>query len=169
MILTKTSNIFLYFTANTWYNSAKTDLIHEGGCLVDEKLSLSSVKIVQHSPLTLCFRQHKKYSQFKEEFAGAQKCWTSVTDATAKSTHLSDADIVLSMFIVYTHVIPSKCALIYLFYSAVNTVFCSLNASMQNRGVRVVKATAVFNGRVVYRLRLFRRGRTRNVICSHYI
>ena len=76
-----------------------------------------------------------------------------MTDATAKSTHLSDADIVLSMFIVYTHVIPSKCAVIYLFYSAVNTVFCSLNASMQNRGVRVVKATAIFNGRVVYRLR----------------
>ena len=30
-------------------------VIHEGGCLVDEKLSLSRVKIVQHGPLTLCF------------------------------------------------------------------------------------------------------------------
>ena len=61
VILTKTSHIFLYFTANTWYNSAKTDLIHEGGCLVDEKLSLNRVKSVQHGPLTLCFRQHKTY------------------------------------------------------------------------------------------------------------
>ena len=61
MILTKTSRMFLYFTANTWYNSAKTDLIHQGGCLVDEKLSLSRVKIVQHGPLTLCFRQPPKY------------------------------------------------------------------------------------------------------------
>ena len=60
MILTKTTHIFLYFTANTCYNSVKTSLIHEGGCLVDEKLSLSGVKIVQHDPLTLCFRQHKK-------------------------------------------------------------------------------------------------------------
>ena len=59
MILTKTTDIFLYFTANTWYNSDKTDYIHEGGCLVDEKLSLSRDKIVQHCPLTLCFRQHK--------------------------------------------------------------------------------------------------------------
>ena len=58
MILTKTTDIFLYFTENTWYNSAKTDFIHEGGCLVDEKLSLSRVTIVQHGPLTLCFRQH---------------------------------------------------------------------------------------------------------------
>ena len=58
MILTKTTDIFLYFTANTWYYSAKTDFIREGGCLVDEKLSLSRVKIVQHGPLTLCFRQH---------------------------------------------------------------------------------------------------------------
>ena len=58
MILTKTTDIVLYFTANTWQNSAKTDFIHEGGCLVDEKLSLSRVKIVQHGPLTLCFRQH---------------------------------------------------------------------------------------------------------------
>ena len=58
MILNKTTHIFLYFTANTWYNSVKTNLIHEGGCLVDEKLSLSRVKIVQHGPLTLCFRQH---------------------------------------------------------------------------------------------------------------
>ena len=61
VILTKTTDIFLYFTANTWYNSAKTDFIHEGGCLVDEKLSLSRVKIAQHGPLTLCFRQHIKY------------------------------------------------------------------------------------------------------------
>ena len=61
MILTKTNDIFLYFTANTWYNSAKTDYIHEGGCLVDEKLSLSKVKIVQNVPLTLCFRQHIQY------------------------------------------------------------------------------------------------------------
>ena len=53
--------MFLYFTANTWYNSAKTDLIHQRGCLVDEKLSLSRVKIVQHGPLTLCFRQPPKY------------------------------------------------------------------------------------------------------------
>ena len=29
-----------------------TDLIHEGGCLVDEKLSLSRVKIVQNGTLT---------------------------------------------------------------------------------------------------------------------
>ena len=55
MILTKTTDIFLYFTANTWYNSAKTDFIHEGGRLVDEKLSLSRVKIVQHGPLTIMF------------------------------------------------------------------------------------------------------------------
>ena len=61
MILTKTTHIFLYFTVNTWYNSVKTNLIHEEGCLVDEKLSLSGVKIVQHDPLTLCFRQHIKY------------------------------------------------------------------------------------------------------------
>ena len=52
MILTKTNDIFLYFIANTWYNSVKTNLMHEGGCLVDEKLSLSRVKIVQHGPLT---------------------------------------------------------------------------------------------------------------------
>ena len=58
MILTKTTHIFLYFTTNTWYNSVKTNFIHEEGCLVDEKLSLSMVKIVQHGPLTLCFRQH---------------------------------------------------------------------------------------------------------------
>ena len=58
MILTKTTHISLYFTANTWNNSAKSYLIHQGGCLVDEKLSLSKVKIVQHCPLTLCFRQH---------------------------------------------------------------------------------------------------------------
>ena len=58
MILTKTTHIVLYFTTNIWYNSVKTNLIHEGGCLVDEKLSLSRVKIVQHGPLTLCFRQH---------------------------------------------------------------------------------------------------------------
>ena len=58
MILTKTTHIFLYFTENTRYNSVKTNLIHEGGCFVDEKLSLSMVKIVQHGPLTLCFRQH---------------------------------------------------------------------------------------------------------------
>ena len=58
VILTKTTHIFLYFIANTWYNIAKTDLIHQGGCLVDEKLSLSRVKIVEHGPLTLCFRQH---------------------------------------------------------------------------------------------------------------
>ena len=57
VILTKTTYIFLYFTANTWYNSVKTNLIHEGGCLVDEKLSLSRVNIVQHGPLT----QHIKY------------------------------------------------------------------------------------------------------------
>ena len=55
MILTKTTDILLYFTANTWYNSAKTDFIHEGGCLVDEKLSLSRVKIVQHGPLNPMF------------------------------------------------------------------------------------------------------------------
>ena len=61
MILTKKIHIFLYFTAIAWYNSATTDLIHEGGCLIDEKLSLSRVKIVQHGPLTLCFRQHIKY------------------------------------------------------------------------------------------------------------
>ena len=61
MILTKTTHIFLYFTANTWYNSAKTHLLHGGGCLVDEKLSLSRVNIVQHGPLTLCFRQHITY------------------------------------------------------------------------------------------------------------
>ena len=63
------------------------------------------------------------------EFAGARNCWKSATDATAKSTHLSDADIVLSMFIVYRHVIPSKCAAIYLVYSAVNTVFWNFNGS----------------------------------------
>ena len=40
---------------------AKTDLIHERGCIIDEKLSLSRVKIVQHGPLTLCFRQHITY------------------------------------------------------------------------------------------------------------
>ena len=60
-MLTKTTYIFLYFIANTWYNSAKTDFIHEGGQLVDEKLSLSMVKIVQHGPLTLCFWQHLNY------------------------------------------------------------------------------------------------------------
>ena len=54
MILTKTTHNFLYFTANTWYNSAKPTLIHQGGgSLVDGKLSLSRVKIVQHGPLTL--------------------------------------------------------------------------------------------------------------------
>ena len=58
MILTKTTDIFMYFTVNTWYNSATTDYIHEGGCHVDEKLSLSRNKIVRHGPLTLCFRQH---------------------------------------------------------------------------------------------------------------
>ena len=58
MILTKTTHILLYFTANTWYNSAKTCLIRQEGRLVDEKLSLSRVKIVRHGPLTLCFRQH---------------------------------------------------------------------------------------------------------------
>ncbi len=73
------------------------------------------------------------------------------------------------MFIVYRHVIPSKCAAIYLFYSAVNTVFWHFNASTQNRGMRVVKATADVNGRVVYRLHLFRRGRARNVVCCRYI
>ena len=83
--------------------------------------------------------------------------------------HLSDADIVLSMFIVYIHVIPSKCAAIYLVYSAVNTVFWNFNASTQNRGMRVVKETADFNGRVVYRLHPFRRGRARNVVCCRYI
>ena len=61
VILTKTTHIFLYFTANTWYNSVKTNMIREGGCLVDEKLSLSRVKMVQHGPLTLCFRQLIKY------------------------------------------------------------------------------------------------------------
>ena len=64
LILTKTTHIFLYFTANTWYISAKTDLSHEGGCLVDEKLGFSRVKIVQHCPLTLCFRQHLKHSLY---------------------------------------------------------------------------------------------------------
>ena len=58
MILTKTTHIFLYVTANTWYNSAKTDFLLGGGRLVDEKLSLSRVNIVQDGPLTLCFRQH---------------------------------------------------------------------------------------------------------------
>ena len=58
VILTKTTDIVLYFTANTWYNSVKTKFIHAAGCLVHEKLSLSRVKIVQHGPLTLCFRQH---------------------------------------------------------------------------------------------------------------
>ena len=61
VILTKTTRIFLYFIANTWYNSAKTDLIHQGGCLVDEKITLSRVKVVQHAPLTLCYRQHIKH------------------------------------------------------------------------------------------------------------
>ena len=56
VIWTKTADIFLYFTVNTLYNSANTDFVHEGGCLIDEKLSLSRVKIVQHGPLTLCFR-----------------------------------------------------------------------------------------------------------------
>ena len=60
VILTKTTHIVLYFTANTWYNSANTDLIHQGGCLVDEKLTLSRVKVVQHGPLTICYRQHIK-------------------------------------------------------------------------------------------------------------
>ena len=54
----QTTHILLYFTANTWYNSANTYLIDPGGCIVDEKLSLSRIKIVQHGPLTLCFRQH---------------------------------------------------------------------------------------------------------------
>ena len=58
MILTKTTHIFLYFIANTLYNSATTDLIHQGGCLVDEKLSLSRVKIV-HGPLKLQFTQYR--------------------------------------------------------------------------------------------------------------
>ena len=61
MILTKTTRIVLYFIANTWYNSAKTDLIHQGGCIVDEKITLSRVKVVQHGPLTLCYRQHIKH------------------------------------------------------------------------------------------------------------
>ena len=35
-----------------------SDFDQNYSCLVDEKLSLSRVKIVQHGPLTLCFRQH---------------------------------------------------------------------------------------------------------------
>ena len=50
-----------------------------------------------------------------------------------------------------------------------NTVFWNFNASTQNQGMRVLKATADFNGRVVYRLHLFRRGRARNVVCCRYI
>ena len=49
---------FLVLHREYMYNSAKTNLIHEGGCHGDEKLSLSRVKIVQHGPLTLCFRLH---------------------------------------------------------------------------------------------------------------
>ena len=60
MILTKTTHI-CYFTANTWYNSAKTDIIHEGGCLVDEKLSLSRVKIVGWAINSMLPTTHKLF------------------------------------------------------------------------------------------------------------
>ena len=76
MILTKTTHILLYFTANTWYNSAKTYLIHQGGCLVDEKLSLSRVNIVQHGPLTLLV-EFLSYVNLHFHFTLMQKfkCW----------------------------------------------------------------------------------------------
>ena len=60
VILTKMTHIVLFFTANTWYNSAKTDLFHQGGCLIYEKITLSRVTVGQHGLLTLCFRQHIK-------------------------------------------------------------------------------------------------------------
>ena len=56
-MLTINDSHFLLVILNIWYNNAKTGWIHQGGCLVDEKRSLSRFKIVQYGRLTLCFRQ----------------------------------------------------------------------------------------------------------------
>ena len=60
---------------------------------------------------------------------------------------LSDSDIVLNMFIVCRHVIISKCAVSYWFYSYLNTVcstFKCFNLQVcTTGGTHVVNATAV--------------------------
>ena len=62
----------------------------------------------------------------------------------AKLTDLCDSDIVLNMFIVCRHVIISKCAVSYLFYSYLNTVFSTFNLQVRTTGgMQVVNATAV--------------------------
>ena len=57
---------------------------------------------------------------------------------------LSDSDIVLNMFIVCRHVIISKCAVSYWFYSYLNTVCSTFNLQVcTTSGTQVVNATAV--------------------------
>ena len=48
-------------------------------------------------------------------------------ETTAKLTDLSDSDIVIDMCIVCRHVIISKRAISYLFYSCLNTVCSTFN------------------------------------------
>ena len=68
----------------------------------------------------------------------------TTTETTGKLTDLSDSDIVIDMFIVCRHVIMSKCAVSYLFYSCLNTVFSTFNLyGHRTGGTQVVNATAV--------------------------
>ena len=65
-------------------------------------------------------------------------------ETTAKLTDLSDSDIVLNMLIVCRHVIISKCAVRYWFYSYLITVFSTFNLQVcTTGGTQVVNATAV--------------------------
>ena len=48
-------------------------------------------------------------------------------ETTAKLTDLSDSDIVIDMCIVFRHVIISKRAVSYWFYSCLNTVCSTFN------------------------------------------
>ena len=48
-------------------------------------------------------------------------------ETTAKLTDLSDTDIVIDMCIVCSHVIISKHAVRYLFYSCLNTICSTFN------------------------------------------
>ena len=53
---------------------------------------------------------------------------TGPAETTAKLTDLSDSDIVIdNIFIVCRHVIISKRAISYLFYSSLNTVCSTFN------------------------------------------
>ena len=65
-------------------------------------------------------------------------------ETTAKLTVLSNSYIVIDRFIVCRHVIMSKCAVIYLFYSCLNTVCSTFNLLVRRTGgTQVANATAV--------------------------